>query len=136
MGGVRRVLGIIKLNTKIGDIKENTEFCVIKDRKFEYDVLLGLDIKKFRFNLTHELKITQAPKINQNMIKENNNSNENEIKINNIELKWHKEMPFEFIEEQIAHLSKDEKNKIINLIDENKEVLAKNRYNDGTFEEQ
>lgn len=53
-------MGTVNLIIKIGNVKENFSFFIIKSDNFKEDLLLGLDvIQKFRLCQDENFKITQ-----------------------------------------------------------------------------
>ena len=137
INGVRRTDGLICVKIIIFAIETRKNLIVINSEYFNHDILFGLDCTK-EFNLYQDknLKITQVNI--QNKIDRNLSNNEN-IEDNKI-LKRQKQLTVNFNEHfyeknfeiQVNHLNCQEKSEVDNLIEEYKEIFAKDKYDAGT----
>lgn len=115
---------------------------VVNNHNFQYDFLIGLDcIKKFKLIQTENLEINQA--IPKNVGPPENNykipeitgrtdiSNENlDNKI--YQINFNENIYNDDFDISIKHLNYEERNTINKLIDRNKTIFAKNKYDIGT----
>lgn len=134
VNGVNHTNGLVKIRIKIFNIEKEVEVYIVEREDFE-DFIIGLDlIPMFKLRLNENLEISQKieeeikePKIILRKKKENETVN--------YSIKFNKHVETDEFQTKIEHLDRDKKNKIEKLIENNKSVFAKDKYDVGTVSE-
>lgn len=153
INGVSKTIGLTSIKIKIFETEKEVNVYIVDGEKFKYDFLIGLDIiKDFRLIQDNQLKISQKIEINKSEEKQNNYTDPDILRLktpgiqNNDYKKTDSESSYgedrqvnfnEYIIEEnfkmkINHLNYYEKLEIEKLIECNKTVFAKDKYDIGT----
>lgn len=127
VGGVDHYNGITILETKIMNIEESARFFIIDKDNFKYDILIGLDcIQLFRLNQDYKGIITQTL--------DNTESHNFTLKSDNTDIKinYNENIPTDQYQVNLDHLTDYEQNDIQNIIQNYRDIFAKDRYDIGT----
>lgn len=123
INGVYQTNGLIKIKAKILDIEDYIHVFIINNENFKYDFLMGLDcIKKFKLKQNENLEIEQ------------DNSESTEIK-NKYQINFNEHFEVNTFNVLTNHLNNNEEKQIMNLIEQYKNIFAKDKYDIGTVKD-
>lgn len=156
INGVSKTIGLTNLKIKIFETEKNLNVYIVDGEKFKYEFLIGLDIiKEFKLIQDENLNITQKMEI-INSKNERSDFPDLVIPKMNIFIKKNKDYiqtdpePLyggdrqvnfnEYVIEEnfkikVDHLNSHQRSEIEKLIENNKTVFAKNKYDIGTVNE-
>lgn len=133
VNGVNHTNGLVKLRIKIFDIEKEVDVYIVEREDFE-DFIIGLDlIPMFKLRLNENLEVSQKIKKETEepdiILSEINNE------AINCSVNFNEHVETSEFQTNINHLERDQRIKIETLIDKNKSVFAKDKYDVGTVNE-
>lgn len=128
VNGVNHTNGLIRIKIKIFSIEKEVDVYIVEREDFE-DFIIGLDlIPMFKLRLNENLEVSQN-------IKKEIRLSEIEDEAKNCSVNFNEHVETDEFHTKIEHLDRDKKIKIERLIDDNKSVFAKDKYDIGTVNE-
>lgn len=123
INGVYQTNGLIKIKAKILNMEDYINVFIINNENFKYDFLIALDcIKKFKL------------KQNENLEVEQENSESTEMK-NKYQINFNEHFEVNTFNVLTNHLNKNEESQIMDLIEQYKNIFAKDKYDIGTVKD-
>lgn len=133
VNGVNHTNGLIRIRIKIFNIEKEVEVYIVEREDFE-DFIIGLDlIPIFKLRLNENLEISQ--KVDEKIEEPKIILREIKSKTMNCSVNFNEHVETDEFRIKIEHLYKEKKVKIERLIDNNKSVFAKDKYDVGTVNE-
>ena len=133
VNGVNHTNGLIRIRIKIFNIEKEVEVYIVEREDFE-DFIIGLDlIPIFKLRLNENLEISQ--KVDEKIEEPKIILREIKSKTMNCSVNFNEHVETDEFRIKIEHLDKEKKVKIERLIDNNKSVFAKDKYDVGTVNE-
>lgn len=122
--------GLITIRIKIFNIEKKVDVYIVEREDFQ-DFILGLDlIPIFKLKLNENLQISQ--KTEEEIKKSEITLNEEENETTSYSINFNEHVETNEFQTNIQYLDKEQKIKIERLIDNNKSVFAKDKYDIGT----
>lgn len=137
INGVKKAKGLIALNIRIFNVDKTMNVFVIDEENFDHDFLIGLDcIKEFYLIQDENLEINQKIPIQEREIISNEEIESNidipkEQKFDNL-VNFNENIIEENFKISINHLNYQQQKVIDDLIETNRSVFAKDKYDIGT----
>ena len=130
LSGINFTEGRAELTMKINKIETKIEVYVVRNSRFSYDLLLGLDaIRKFKLIQDENLNIFQ--RIQENEIEKITDRDEKIVERTK-KLNSNEYIGLGLLEPTLAHLSSERKLKILDLMQRRESVFAKSKFDVGT----
>lgn len=133
LNGMKFTESRARIRLKIGEIEDYVNVQVVKHDNFAYDLLLGLDaITKFKLIQDDKLNILQRTSSNQiKLIQERKELEHGRNVVNFSEQAGEYVGVEQYIEANLQHLPEDKKASISELIRQNEDIFAKNKFDVG-----
>lgn len=121
-----------RLKMRINKIEIEIDIYIVRNNNFTYDLILGLDvIRKLKLKQDENLRGTQKVSDKEEEIisnkKEERKNNEKRREINITE-----DMKADKFIDNLGHLDNSQKKEVFQLIEKDKEVFAKHKFDVGT----
>lgn len=130
VNGVNHTNGLVKIRIKIFNIEKEVDVYIVEREDF----IIGLDlIPIFKLKLNEDLEVSQ--KIEKEIEKPKIILSEIKSEAINCSVNLNEHMGTDEFQTKIEHLDRDKKIKIERLINNNKSVFAKDKYDIGTVNE-
>lgn len=133
VSGVNHTNGLVRIRIKIFNIEKEVDVYIVEREDFE-DFIIGLDlIPMFKLRLNENLEVSQ--KIEKEIEKPKIILSEIKSEAINCSVNFNEHVETDEFQTKIEHLDRNKKIKIERLIDNNKSVFAKDKYDVGTVNE-
>jgi len=137
VNGVNHANGLVRIRIKIFNIEKEVDIYVVERENFE-DFIIGLDlIPMFKLKLNENLEVSQkiGKEIEEYQRIPKITLSEKKSETINYSINFNEHVETDEFQTKIEHLDRDKKIKIEELIDNNKSVFAKDKYDVGTVNE-